>query len=802
MVVAPGRYALAPIFGIRPTGVPFDVLERLGTPAAADAARALLAADAELAAATDELLARLPVLVADRATQARVWKAVKRGADVADLVDASVDRYHHARRQRTASAHALDEVITREYRRIHGELVRAGAVELPEFLLLESGADATARLTAPAEPATTHNSKDRQNDRTLALYLQRVCAKNDTIGRFGPMAWGTITAGAGIHIHARPGVAARRIEIERWVIKGLIAHMNGEPDVRAEVAPRLHPHGRLDATTFVREDEDRAIPLSDADHALAARCDGRTPAHALGELATLEALADRGVIRWEVEPIAIDASPLATLRADVASWRDGAPRARWTPRLDAIADIARRFGEDTSTAARGALIGELRALLGEIDVAQPHNQRTLYAARNPINENCYQAADITVGARSVDAMLRDAAPWFALFADTIAWAGARVYHRLRDVIAAAPRRNGVLSYATLVRVARAQGLDVDTEGLHRQIGAETFADVKRELAAQLAARADARCWQLTADDLGFLHRHAFPRGGELSYASADLQVGATSREDAAAGRIDWIVAELHFGPALLQHCMYWACPDKPRLHDGMAATVEHRPFCVRDAYTQAPVHVCGAVMEAMPSPTYVGGGRTPPSWRAIRPADAEVVIDEERCDIRLRAPGTHADLGSIVRTVRLVTGIHPFFPLERSPHEPRLKLGDVVVQREAWHVESAAIGEPRPTGVSAMFVAGIERARAERGIPRWVFVRPAPHVLAANAWFARDKDHKPLCVDLESVVFLDILERRLRKYGTLLFTEMLPAPAQLVWETPDGRFPFELRTTLVPGASR
>jgi hypothetical protein len=191
----------------------------------------------------------------------------------------------------------------------------------------------------------------------------------------------------------------------------------------------------------------------------------------------------------------------------------------------------------------------------------------------------------------------------------------------------------------------------------------------------------------------------------------------------------------------------------------------------------------------------VGTGRPKPGWRAVRPADAEVVVDEERCDVRLRAPGSGEDLGSLVRTIRLLTGLHPFFPLERAPHTPRLRVGDVVVQRRSWHVGSAALGEPRPAGVSAAFVAAVERERAARGIPRRVFARPAPGVLRAASFSARDKDTKPLYLDLESVVFLDLLERRLRKYGTLVFTEMLPTPDQLPWIQPEGRFTFELQTT-------
>ncbi len=62
----------------------------------------------------------------------------------------------------------------------------------------------------------------------------------------------------------------------------------------------------------------------------------------------------------------------------------------------------------------------------------------------------------------------------------------------------------------------------------------------------------------------------------------------------------------------------------------------------------------------------------------------------------------------------------------------------------------------------------------------------------------RDKDVKPVFVDLESHPFLDVLARWLARHGELDVTEMLPAPDQLLWREPDGRHTFELRTLVVP----
>ena len=62
----------------------------------------------------------------------------------------------------------------------------------------------------------------------------------------------------------------------------------------------------------------------------------------------------------------------------------------------------------------------------------------------------------------------------------------------------------------------------------------------------------------------------------------------------------------------------------------------------------------------------------------------------------------------------------------------------------------------------------------------------------------RDKDTKPVFVDLESYPFLEIFHGWLTKSGELEVTEMLPDPEHLLWQEKDGRRTFELRTQIVP----
>lgn len=62
----------------------------------------------------------------------------------------------------------------------------------------------------------------------------------------------------------------------------------------------------------------------------------------------------------------------------------------------------------------------------------------------------------------------------------------------------------------------------------------------------------------------------------------------------------------------------------------------------------------------------------------------------------------------------------------------------------------------------------------------------------------RQHGTKPVFVDLESYLFLEIFHRWLIKAGEIEVTEMLPDPEHLFWKESNGRHSFELRTLIVP----
>jgi hypothetical protein len=114
--------------------------------------------------------------------------------------------------------------------------------------------NAVAKIAAGA-PAP--GSRQRQREEVVASYWQRYCAKNDTIGFFGPLAWGRV-ADDGPVVRASCGqlVSDSTVQFEAWAIQALADALDpeltvasgpqSERDLRTQLEqsrPRLRDRG-------------------------------------------------------------------------------------------------------------------------------------------------------------------------------------------------------------------------------------------------------------------------------------------------------------------------------------------------------------------------------------------------------------------------------------------------------------------------------------------------------------------------------------------------------------------------------
>jgi len=682
-------YRIAPIFLIRLAGVPFDTVKCLATPETSAAARELVT------------------------TQSR---------------------------SQSDDEKTLAATLQRELETARRRLLGSVRNILPRYLIF--GAEGmrdriSSLLGGNADTAVpTRNSRTRERERHLVLYLQRVAAKNDTFSEFGPSGWGTIAKNvSGVTLAPEPGIAKREAFLERWIAHAIAAAINSDPEnSNSKLAvPALEPH-------------------------------------------TVEILLD-----------------------DVENWLPSAARDRWLPILRALIELPLKFAGTTDLQDRQSIVDQAQTSLQSIGAGPKQADRFLYAATNPIGEECFRECHFEINERLIDEVAIQAEPWIDLWRDSYAFIASRVAAGLRGVMEKAGVKSGVMPLPAFMQACEAAKLSLTGPGLVA-LSVMAFQEVKGAFRKRLVPHADLSEYELTPEDCHVVRANFdYPKFDEYTYPSADLQLAATSSEAITRGDYQWILAELHPPIAVLHHCMFWSCPDKNALSRALATTTFGRPnfhfgFFAADFTAHTTVRLFDAIPELS---NFVAPQRANPKWKKVSPSDAEVYVDETTGDVCVRKIANREHLGSFARAWVIPLGFHPF-QFGMAPHTPRLRCGKVVVQRQTWTVKADDLIPGNYAGVSHHLVLAVEKLRAEKNLPRFVYIRPTEQALRRSGAEGRDKDTKPVFVDLESYLFLEIFHRWLVKAGEIEVTEMLPDPERLLWKESDGRHSFELRTLIVP----
>jgi len=682
-------YRVAPIFLIRLAGVPFDSIQRLATPETTNTARGLIVGQNKLQRDDEKRLA------------------------------ASLER---------------ELEITRK------SLLDSARTILPRYLIFSTegmrdrissllGSNANAELPP-------RNSRTRERERHLLLYLQRVAAKNDTFSEFGPSGWGMIAKNVSdVTLAPEPGIAKREAFLERWIAHAIAAAINSDPE---------NSNAKL------------AVPA--------------------------------------LEPYAVE-----VLLQDVGNWLPSSVRDKWFSILQALVELPLKFAATTDLQDRQSIVSKAQTSLQSIGAEPKHGDRFLYAASNPIGEECFRECHFEINERLIDEVAVQAELWIDLWRDSYAFIASRVAAGLRGIMEKAGAKGGVMPLPAFMQACEAAKLSLTGPGLVA-LSVMAFQEVKAAFRKRLQPLVDLSEYELTPEDCHVVRDNFdYPKFDDYTYPSADLQLAASSAEAIERGDYQWILAELHPPIAMLHHCMYWSCPDKESLSRALASTTFSRPnfhfgFFAADFTAHTTVRLFDALPELS---NFVAPERANPKWKKISPADAEVYVDKPTGDVGVRKIDNHEHLGSFARAWVIPLGFHPF-QFGMAPHTPRLRCGKVVVQRRSWTVRADELIPGDYTGVSRHLVLAVEKLRAEKNLPRFIYIRPTEQALRRSGAEGRDKDTKPVFVDLEGYLFLEIFHRWLVKAGEIEVTEMLPDPEHLFWKESDGRHSFELRTLIVP----
>ncbi|MEJ3749164.1 thioesterase domain-containing protein [Actinomycetes bacterium KLBMP 9797] len=656
----------------------------------------------------------------------------------------------------------------------------------------------------------------RHREATVVRYWQRYCAKNETIGFFGPVCWALVDNVLPDVVVARPGPALvrdRRVFLEAWAVRAYAEALAADPAVRRCLCPRPQPHVAVDGRHAL--DPPRPPqPLSPVERAALAACDGTRPAaevvaglglpRADDGYLLLTRLVERGLLRWDFD-IPSDPTAESVLAARIAAIADPAARAvaagglrRLRDARDAVAGAAGR------PAALRTALAALDRVFTEVTGRAPHRAAGQhYAGRRLCYEDTLRDLDVRFGAGLLDAL---AAPL-----DLMLRAARWLCAELADVHAAALRElyDDLAASGSTVYLGElwflAQGLffgDGD-----RPADAAVAAFRKRwETVLRLADDGGARL-DLSAARLAGPVAELFPdRGPGWSAGrlhSPDLLLCAASAEDLNRGAFTAVLGELHVAWPTFDNALFVGFhPDPDALVRALAADLG--PGRMRLLYPPDWPRGAGRLAPVLAGPTdaQLGFAAAPGADRnRLAPAAALVVRPDPDAargtsggELAAHAPdGRRWPLLEVFGALLATRAVDAFEVLGGRPHSPRVTVDRLVVARETWRTTVAATGLADVTGDRERFLAA-RRWRHRLGLPERVFVRAGTET-------------KPTYVDFRGPLYVRALSTALRAAAAtagggceVTVTEMLPAPDQ-AWVV-DGageRYLSELRIQVSDG---
>ncbi|MEU4805401.1 amino acid adenylation domain-containing protein [Actinosynnema sp. NPDC023587] len=794
---------------LRGTGFGIEPLLAVASPDAARAADAVLAADDVLGQARWAAFRVLRTVEDqaegdERSALRKIGRLVRKGRfaeardalahtpEVADaLADAARAAGHHqaALADYTARFERGRREAAEVLRVVSGDAKFREAVAWQNPRALQTAVDALHKALSGLR-GTGRNVDYRRWEHTVVSYLQRYCAKNDTIGFFGPVGWARVRDDAAAPLVCRPGpglVDKRTTYLENWAVQQLAESLTTD-EVRPWAVPRRMPFVSVVGDVLhVPLTEPIRLPRLDA--AVLAACDGRRRAHDIAGhlgadraevLAVLERLHLGRRIAWtlEVPPSAL--VPELALRSQIDGIDDPDVRRRAADAVDEVVagrdQVAAAVGDpDRLVHAIAELQERFTAITGAEAVRRPG---LFYAGRTLVHEECHRDLEVDLSPALLDTLwpalelVLEAARWFtcagsALYARALKevfreHAGGRKSVRLADfwmwandtIFRLDDRVVGRLVIALQDRWATALGPHDPAERHVRR----SVADVREAVLKLFAA----------------------PRPGWRGAVqhSPDVLIAAKDAGAVRAGDYQWVLGEVHPGVNTMRSALFVSQhPDPAQLHEAMRRDMGGPRVVLTTTREQGgtPQRLADALV--LPEDLRIAFGHDSCGadiHGAVPIGDCEVVEDDGKLRARSADGRVDLELVELLSEQIMAQLVQKFRLLPSGEHTPRVSLDRLVVAREGWQLPAARSRFAFAADEPGRFL-GAQAWRREHGMPRFVFVKSPV-------------EHKPFYVDLESGPSVELFAHAVRALereqpdSPMGVGEMLPGPDRL-WLT-------------------
>ena len=831
-----GEWALWRCVGLRGAGFPAARVLRLSTPECAAISDRILQleeaaeeARAAASAAIDESLdqlrrtgqwsdhdKRLPLLKG-------LWNLAKgkvpQAIDECPAAQASLDQMRVAKAEAQSAWAELRQAFELGLKR-QSEAIREEASNnrFQEAIIWQNrGAFHTGikHLIQRSAAEISRGSKQRQREEIVASYLQRYCAKNDTIGFFGPVGWAELTSEVeGIVVSPGPSLLAQRnLYFEVWAIDSLCRAIDKEKRLGYWLPPTLRPAVHIEGTT-AHISSRGPLRLSPGEAEVLKTCDGvRTAGEIAASLsqdphlglnsedkviALLENMQSMGLIGWELE-VPMQLHPergLRQLLERVADESRRSPAIEALDQIEAARDAIRDANGDPEQLDHA--FENLESTFTRLTGSEATRSAGMtYGARTLVYEDCRRNVDVKIGPEIINALT----PALSLLLTSARWITLEAARRFSDTFKQI--------HDELSRNAKSSSVDFgsfwnEAQPLLLESRQSPSGLIEREFQRRwsevCSLPAGQRTVRYSSEELRPRVMAAFDAPGpgwkQACYQCPDIMIAASSPEAIRQGDYTCVMGELHIGCNTLAVSLFTAQHPQPEALAQAAEMDRPEPVIVPAISRSSTV---------IPSARYLTGTMTSKDYYLQLdpdPPDAPVtnvlrlgaLVVEREGDalvVKTRDGRLSFELLDVVADFFGLTVTSCFNLFGPAQHTPRVTIDRLVVSRESWSFSpleaSFAHEKPGPD----RFMAARKWARAN-GMPRFVFVKTPAEI-------------KPFYVDFESPVYIDLFAKLVRqalnaenKEGRIRVTEMLPAHDECWLTDADGeRYTSELRIVAV-----
>lgn len=685
--------------------------------------------------------------------------------------DASTTENETVLRQRSAAACRAIVVADRF----------AAAVQWQNPALVQNwlGAYREVLLTSTA-PADVPLSRRDQREMLIASLAQRYCAKNETIGFFGPVAWARFADDGETRVTGHWGIRRREVFLEWHAVAAVAAAIAADPDIALVLPLRRHPLYSADQGTIFATRHAR-VDVTETQYRIFAALAVPRPEQELramfgapdfdAALASLE--ADRVILRDLAVPIGD--RPDQWLLRRLETLPESAARDRALSGLTMLRRAADRMADAADDpAALKAAAARLDSAFGEL-VQQPAEARRRRYGRTPVYEDCRLDADVRIGPELTEALRRP----LGLLLDSARWLVCEVAREVVTELSA--------THAALASGGRDVCLaDLTLAGADVLSGAPGTAvhRVVDDFMARWAEILDLADpdGQLRTEQAAGLARALFPRTGAIPWQAARQYSPDLMLRRRLSAPPQWVLGELHLGLNTLENRPFVTQADNPAellqlsredypygrivpIWPGTSAEVTSRTY--PPLALDLPGHYdywSYALDEGHPA----GAASWPGTMLLVRADDGGLWVQPP--DAAWQRPLTEF-LGEFLTALV----VNRFRLRPPAPHHQRLTFDDMIVERESWWVRAGELQATCTDGTDYRCLALAEALRG-LGCPRHFFA-------------SLDGQRKPVFIDLGASLLLRSFAKLLRsepRDAMARIVEMVPEPTALWLRDPSG----------------